>query len=233
VQRKAYGLYVITALIFTTMLALPGCTSTLVGQDSAAGTPVSAMRTFATVSEPVFNSRLTKTPPTTTVLSLEDSQKQLMEKGSTLTDTAEKASQLAGFQVVTASFIPEGFMPYDYDRQGGLFIVSKPGFGLDTVEEIPHTVERRYIKHDPRALYAPYIVLLQTPNKARMSFLTQDAIIGNHSGKKALLPPQGAYQTRLALWWHDGILAFYLEGELSDLLEEATLFRMAESIGVR
>ena len=49
--------------------------------------------------------------PSQAALSLREAENELQEKGYTVVDTINKASQLTGYRVAAPSFIPEGFLP--------------------------------------------------------------------------------------------------------------------------
>jgi hypothetical protein len=59
-----------------------------------------------------------------------------------------------------------------------------------------------------------------------------DIEIGGRPAKKSLTPGRGTNPASLQLFWSDGKLNYRLEGNLASPLDEATLIKVAASMGV-
>ena len=155
-------------------------------------------------------------------LTLEQAAAQLKEKGYTLADTAEKASQLAGYKVATPAFVPAGFVPVMMDVSGS-FALNKLGFGLPNAPDVPIIVDQKYAQSpDPRAPHGPFFILEQTTQQHGLAGTAIDIEIAGYPGKKVLIPPDGR-PPGIHLAWNDGVRYYDLEGELTGPLDEATL----------
>jgi hypothetical protein len=177
-----------------------------------------------------------KTPVNTpsTPLSLEEATKQLKEQGFTLTDTVEKASKLVGYSVAVPSFIPEGFMPKDNNERSGIFMISQIGSGSNPATVFPYEVSQYYSPSQYARERVPFFVTFQsTQEMSTAGVKLEDIKIGGRPGKKSLIAARGNNPAILDLYWSDGILNYRLEGELSGILDEATLIKVAASIGAQ
>jgi hypothetical protein len=172
-------------------------------------------------------------PAPAQALTLEQAAAQLKEKGYTLADTAEKASQLAGYEVATPAFVPEGFVAVMMDiTGGGTFALNKLGFGLPNVPNVPIIVDQKYaLSADPRAPHGPFFMLEQTTQPHGQVGTAIDIEIAGYPGKKILIPPDGR-PPGIHLAWTDGTRYYDLEGELTGTLDEATLLQVAASMSV-
>jgi hypothetical protein len=165
-------------------------------------------------------------------LTLEEAEKQFKKTGSALVDTLEKASRLAGYQVATPSFIPEGFVLRDIDGQGGVFDVHQPTFPAPNA---PVEVAQHYSQNtDPKAPRGPFFILTQSTTTGDVAGGTQtDIEINGHPGKRSLITSSGNNPVSLGLSWREGKVLFMLQGTLQSPLDEATLLKVAESVSVK
>ena len=164
-------------------------------------------------------------------LTIEQAAAQLKEKGYAVVDTAAKASQLAGYEVATPSFVPPSMVPVMMDVSGS-FALNKLGFGLPNAPDVPVIVSQQYaLSSDPRAPHGTFFILDQTTQKHGLAGTAIDIEIGGFPGKKILIPPEGR-PPGIHLAWSDGIRYYDIEAELTGPLDEATILQVAASVGV-
>jgi hypothetical protein len=169
-----------------------------------------------------------------TATTLEEAKKQLEETGYALADTAEKASQLAGYQVATPSFIPEGFVPSDNDGNGGIFVINNIFFGRTPAAGPPYQVSQRYsLSPDPTSPREPFFAIVQTSaTPGFVGGIQEDVTIGGHPGKKVITYGQGDAPDILNFHWNDGTLTYDLVGTLEAPLDEEIMIEVAASMRV-
>lgn len=179
---------------------------------------------------PVVTDQSTSTP-----LTLEQAEQQLKEKGSTFVDTIEKASRLTGYQVAIPAFIPESFAPRVIVNSSS-FNIYQIGFGLSSTRttEFPYDVLQWFVQTQGRSIQnEPFFMITQSRNKIQGVGGGEEPVdIGGNPGKKSVLPAVDKRPTRLGLSWNDGTMYYVMEGTLTGPLDEATLVKVASSMGV-
>jgi hypothetical protein len=169
-------------------------------------------------------------------LTLEQAEQQLKEKGSTFVDTIDKASRITGYPVTIPAFIPEGFTPRVITNSSAFFIYTM-GFGspASRLPEFLYDVQLTYVQtQGPAIANEPFFMITQSRNKIQgVGGMGEEPVdIDGNPGKKAIIPAVDKRPTRLGLSWSDGTMYYVLEGTLVDPLDEATLVKVASSMGV-
>jgi hypothetical protein len=169
---------------------------------------------------------------------LGSNETRLNAVGNTYVNTVEKASQLAGYRVATPSFIPDGFFPIAIDGQNGTFILTKIPFIISgtTCEVTQQFSQSPFPLEKPGPLYT----LIQLPAYLVTEYALYGSYLGpyeevNIGGYKAKLIKMPVFESspgRFILKWEDDMRSYYFEGTLLAPLDEATLLKVADSVGV-
>jgi hypothetical protein len=141
-------------------------------------------------------------------------------------DTAELASQIAGFKVVEPSYIPEGY-------SGGIFMITNLGAGLP--EELKPKfnsmqVERVYrFQNDQNTM----ILLTQSNHKTDIAGGEPTTLCG-FTAQRAFTESDPRYTPfdKLTFSWEINGNYFILIGKIGTTLDETTLTRVACSIKI-
>lgn len=127
--------------------------------------------------------------------------------------SVEEATRLAGYQVSTPTFLPEGFE--------------------DTPDEI--TVEARYTNR-PKVVTQiwsvdrdVFLLLVQDPSLDGIGG-AEEAVVCGVPGERAYYEATSDRAAVLALYWRIGDMAYSLTGTLKGTLDEETLVKVACSI---
>lgn len=218
------GLLVISLLVLY-LVQMTACTSTTTGVSPSLS---------GTLASPAITPGLKETGQQTSTpiaLTLEEAEKELKDKGYTVVDTIEKASQLAGYQVATPSFIPEGFLA-EVISNAGTFRVNILGFGLPTSEFRKYPLVSQVFRPGGLLANEPFLILTQSKDPFGTAGNPVDIDVNGHTGKKVLTPPDEKYPARLLLVWSDSDLFYSLEGVLISPLDETVLLKVASSVGI-
>ena len=133
-------------------------------------------------------------------------------------DTAEEASQIVGYRVVTPGFIPEGF------KHSGNFAVLMFPSG-------DYNVMQTWIFSDDPSVRLTFI---QDPGLDGIG-RGEPAEVAGVPGKRALAPA-GLYDRPYALldlYWRDGAMAYAITGQLMGPIDEEVLGKVALSVKSR
>jgi hypothetical protein len=163
--------------------------------------------------------------PQKTVLTLEEADKQLSEKGFLNVASIQDASTLAGFQVVVPSFIPQGFSAGNFSvmlQPGGI-----PTSTVDGSAQAAKSVQQSFAQNGASDVIFTLTEGLQVIGSLPKS---QPITINGRPGEKLLITGPGA--NRLVLAWDDGKRFYQLAGIISGALDEATLDNIANSLSV-
>jgi hypothetical protein len=142
-------------------------------------------------------------------------------------DSAEQASEIAGFKVIEPSYVPEGYL-------GGKFTVTALGAGLP--EEMKPKfnstqVQRAYhYQNDPDTM----ILLIQMVHEFSVGGGEPTELCGRPAERKfTAADPQRVPHDSLTFGWVIDGNYFSLTGWLNDTLDEAALVKMACSISIK
>jgi hypothetical protein len=172
-----------------------------------------------------------------TPLTLEQAEQQLKETGSTFVDTIEKASKLTGYPVTMPAFVPEGFSPRVITNSSAFNIYyvrfGSPG-APSQLPEFPYDVLVYFVpSQGVLNTNKPFFLITQSRNKVHGVGADEEPVdIGGNPGKKVLIPAGDKSPARLGLSWNDGTMYYVMESTLVDPLDEATLIKIASSMGV-
>jgi hypothetical protein len=184
------------------------------------GTPA-AQSPSATLEE------TTQPSPTTTQAQLTEQEKQQMweEKGTYNAETIEEASRIAGFQVASPSYIPEGFARFQNINVtrlgGGLPEGMKPKFSAINVEQMWRWDADR----------STTFMLTQSQHKFGIGGDQEQVEIGGLQVTRAVTQTEPPRPNVGYAWEKDGSY-FGLFGYLGGPLDEATLEKIVLSVGV-
>jgi Domain of unknown function (DUF4367) len=139
-------------------------------------------------------------------------------------DTAELASQIAGFKVVEPSYIPDGY-------SGGLFMITNLGAGL------PEELKPKFNSMEVQRVYRfqndrnTMILLTQSNHKTDIAGGEPTTLCG-FTAQRAFSKTDPRYtpHDELTFSWEINGNYFILTGWLGTTLDEATLIKMACSI---
>jgi hypothetical protein len=141
-------------------------------------------------------------------------------------DTAEQASEIAGFKVIEPSYVPEGYL-------GGKFTVTALGGGLP--EEMKpkfnsNQVQRAYhYRNDPDTM----ILLVQMVHEFSIGGGEPAEICSRPAERKfTAADPQHVPHDSLTFGWEIDGNYFSLTGWLNDTLDEAEMVKIACSISI-
>lgn len=165
--------------------------------------------------------------PTQTEEQLEQMEKELAEKGIWNVDTLEEASQIAGFTVATPAYLPEGFSLGSNimvtQLGGGLPEEIRPKFTAVIVEQF------YYYREDDSVMF----MLQQTQHKTGLGGGEPVDICGHqgirhyHEANPQRINPNPL----LSFAWENNGNYYQIMGTLADPLDEATLEKIACSVG--
>ena len=197
-------------------------------------TPLTACKSQSpeATTTPVVTDQRVSTP-----LTLEQAEQQLKEKGSTFVDTIEKASLLTGYPVAIPAFIPEGFAPRIITNSSAFYIYylrfGSPG-APSQLPPFPYDVQVTFVQTQGVSIAnEPFFMITQSRNKIQGVGAGEEPVdIDGNPGKKALIPAVDERPARLGLSWNDGTMYYVMEGTLIGPLNEATLVKVASSMGV-
>jgi hypothetical protein len=162
--------------------------------------------------------------PTTPVMTSPTGEPVLPSKMMAAFDSAEQASEIAGFKVAEPSYVPEGY-------SGGKFTITRLGAGLP--EEMKPKfnstqVQRAYhYQNDQDTM----ILLVQMVHRFSVGGGEPTEICGRPA-ERAFTPadPQRVPHDSLTFGWEIDGNYFSLTGWLNETLDEAALVKMACSI---
>ncbi|MFC2007215.1 hypothetical protein ACFLVB_01260 [Chloroflexota bacterium] len=154
----------------------------------------------------------------------EDQIRMLEEQGIANVESAELASKIAGFRVTAPAYIPEGF-------HTGEFMITLSGAGM------PEGMKPKFNNTKVQQVYAwqeeksPVILLIQTPHKLGVSGMgeSEPVEINGRPGERDF-SEDDPYDKLTFSWENDGVY-YAISGMLGETLDEASLKKMAESIG--
>ena len=213
-------LYLFSGCLITLLLTLTACNST--NQEETKPTDVT--------SPPSAMSE-TPAPGNVDYSALgwtEDEIRLWEERGAANVDSAEVASKIAGFKVVTPGFIPEFLRPMSK------YIIQDHNAGLRSAG-----IEPKFQWIDVTLLYspegeerAPLITLIQSTHKFNVGLGEQVEICGHPAEKQVIPtdPENGIPEPGLALGWESNGIWYYLTGTLTDTIDEAMLEKVLCSI---
>jgi hypothetical protein len=205
--------YLLSVCLIILLLTLTACNSTKQGETEPVGvTPE------APVPNEVDYSALGWT---------EDEIMLWEERGAASVDSAEAASMLAGFKVVTPGFIPESLHPVSKymvnDHQAGLRSAGmEPKF-----EWIDVT-----LLYAPEGESMPALTFIQSIHKFNEGLGEPVEICGRTVELERTPPEPDAPETkgRVAYGWESNGIWYYLTGTLTDTIDESTLEKVLCSI---
>ena len=157
----------------------------------------------------------------------DDEVRMWEERGTANVDSAEVASMLAGFKVVTPGFIPQSLRPISK------YMVNDHQAGLRNAG-----MEPRFEWIDVTLLYAPEgerilaLTFLQSTHKFNEG-LGEPVEICDRTVERERIPPEpDAPGTNggVAFGWESNVIWYYLTGTLTDTIDEATLEKVLCSI---
>jgi hypothetical protein len=160
----------------------------------------------------------------------EDEIKMLEERGVANVDSAEVASKIAGFEVTTPTYVPEGFTQGQYSVSvsgaAGMPPGMKPKFNNTNVQII-YTY-----KNDRKVV----ILLLQAVHKSGIgdAGVREPVDICGSAGESVFVEANSdngqPYDHLILSWEKDGIY-YTLSGTLGQTLDKPSILKMACSIG--
>jgi len=151
---------------------------------------------------------------------------QLSQTGSVYVDDVNTASKLTGYTVKTVSFLPEGFKLGEFP--GGPFQVFKLGGPeVTTDNKYPYSVLQYFYQAGKVISNEPYFSIHQSRNKIS-SPADEPITINGFQGKKGIFSL--ANREMMYLTWNDGTTYFVIESWLTEILDDATLIKVAGSI---
>jgi hypothetical protein len=160
-------------------------------------------------------------------LGLTEEEIQILKKrGIANVASVEVASRIAGFKVAVPSYIPEGF-------RAGKFMVQLSGGGM------PEELKPKFNNIQVNQYYTwsgekyPMFLLIQGPHKFGISGSEPTEICGRPGERtitKADPRDETAYDT-LSLGWESGGIYYAIIAVLGENLDEATLEKIACSVG--
>jgi hypothetical protein len=155
--------------------------------------------------------------PQNTVLTLDEAEKQLNEKRFLNVASILDASNLAGFQVASPSFLPEGF------KAGKPSVMLQPGGSSEAAKSVQQSFA---LESETGTMFT----LIQGLESLGSLSGSQPTTISGKSAQRLMIsssPPN-----RLVFAWSDGKRFYQLGGTLTGTLNEATFAKIAASVGV-
>jgi len=151
----------------------------------------------------------------------QEQQELWVERGVLPVSTIEEASRLVGYQAATPTFIPEGFLPGDFELNQLGF---PPQLGGEWGDG-KRVVQRQWtLPSDPKGM----LLLTQFPG-------TEESVNGEpfevcgHPGKREFHESDREYPLLVLHWW-EGEMVYSLGGVLAAPLTEDVLLKIACSV---
>jgi len=155
---------------------------------------------------------------------LTEEQKELwVERGVLPVSTIEEASRLVGYQVATPTFIPEGFLPGDFELNQLGF---PPQLGGEWGDG-KRVVQRQWTWLDDPKIN---ILLIQHPDTDENVSGEPIEVCGHSGGREFFEAEKGREHPLLVLHWWDGDMVYSLGGSLGGPLTEEILHEIACSV---
>jgi len=149
-------------------------------------------------------------------------QKELwVERGVLPVSTIEEASRLVGYQVATPTFIPEGFLPGDFELNQLGF---PPQLGGEWGDG-KRVVQRQWTWSGDRKIHFLVIQFQGTLESVQ----GEPSEVCGHSGKREFFEEGREYPLLVLNWW-DGDMVYPVGGSLGGPLTEEILHQIACSV---
>ena len=153
----------------------------------------------------------------------EEQQELWVERGVVPVSTIEEASRLVGYQVAIPTFIPEGFLPGDFELNQLGF---PPQLGGEWGDG-KRVVQRQWTWSGDRKIH----FLVMQFQGTEESVQGEPSDVCGHSGKRELFEAEkGREYPLLVLHWWDSERVYSVSGLLGDPLTEEILHKIACSV---
>ncbi len=151
----------------------------------------------------------------------EEQQELWVERGVLPVSTIEEASRLVGYPVATPTFIPEGFLPGDFELNQLGF---PPQLGGEWGDG-KRVVQRQWTWSGDREIHFLVIQFQGTEESVR----GEPSDICGRTGKREFFE-EGREHPLLVLHWWDGDIVYSVGNSLGDPLTEEILHKIACSV---
>ena len=155
---------------------------------------------------------------------LTDEQQDLWVAGGVLTvSTIEEASRLVGYQVATPTFIPEGFLPGNFELNQLGF---PPQLGYEWGDGI-RVVQQHWTWPGERKIF---FFVMQSPGTLESRQGEPSEVCGRSGKREFFEADKGREYPLLVLHYWDGEMVYSVCGRLEDPLTEEILHKIACSV---